>query len=312
MISEVGNGIRRDDIALRVYPGAVKTVVLQYDEGTPRRIAAGTWKPADPKLMNAEWCFTVDYALRARSGARQQRMATAMYNALSSAHGLSTYKTAQAYVKWLDPTYGDPQRVSIQRPVLDPDMVSSSHPFAVSREPPATRVVSPHRSVPVDGMYPTPAKHSNPAMHLVGQGRSLQEQQAQGIMEARRGVDAGDEAGFALHHHPPGTPDVQRVRARHAESQDVLSPHSRTPHSASPYGGGGGGDGHSTGAASAGYSRMTMQRSADPLAPPYALSPGGRSGGGGGGGDASVSQMHLTQSQLVSPMKSPMKSVRTE
>eukprot|EP01060_Flectonema_neradi_P030633 TRINITY_DN449_c13_g1_i1.p1 TRINITY_DN449_c13_g1~~TRINITY_DN449_c13_g1_i1.p1 ORF type:complete len:332 (+),score=75.06 TRINITY_DN449_c13_g1_i1:293-1288(+) len=218
IISEVGNGVRKEDILLKVYPGSVKTVVLHYDEGTPQQIARGDWKPEDPKLVNADWSFTVDYAIRARNNTRQQRIATAMYQVLSSDEGLNTYKTRHAYVKWLDPTYGDPRRVAIRRPALQPDLVSKSQEYTAQDnfivEPPATRAISPQRKVPVDGIYPTSPKVFTP-------NRALPEIQRDTTTKAyihdEPHMFRSPQPG-TIYHHPPGSPERERSMAKNLEN----------------------------------------------------------------------------------------------
>eukprot|EP00659_Diplonema_papillatum_P020688 gene20688-31879_t len=223
IISEVGSGVRREDVVLKVFPGAVKTLVLQYDEGTPRRIRNGTWKPADPKVLNADWSISVDYAIRARNAASQQRIAMLMFRALTEENGsMTTHKTRHAYVKWLDPTYGDPRRLVVCKPPLTaiqkPGGPNAQSP-APTVPPPATRAVSPLRTVPVDGVYPDAAAgRSNPqrphGIHDVpSPGRP------QGVPEDFFGPQSvSSPIPGTIYHCSNAPPEASRIRAQNLEA----------------------------------------------------------------------------------------------
>eukprot|EP01063_Lacrimia_lanifica_P036903 TRINITY_DN7439_c0_g1_i1.p1 TRINITY_DN7439_c0_g1~~TRINITY_DN7439_c0_g1_i1.p1 ORF type:complete len:687 (+),score=167.40 TRINITY_DN7439_c0_g1_i1:57-2117(+) len=111
IISEVGNGVRRDDVKLRIYPGAIKTVVLHYDEDDdPARSAAAE----PPRLVDAEWTMKVDYAIRSRDVMRQQNVAVAIYSAFTSSFGFTDEKTRGAYSASID-RGADVQKIKIVR-----------------------------------------------------------------------------------------------------------------------------------------------------------------------------------------------------
>ena len=106
IISEVGNGVRREDIKLRIYPGAIKTVVLHYDEEGTKQ---------DPRLVDAEWNLKVDYGIRARDAQRQQNIAMALFSAFTSSYGFSDGKTKFAYKRTIDRHVADVQKIRITR-----------------------------------------------------------------------------------------------------------------------------------------------------------------------------------------------------
>lgn len=118
IVSEVGNGLRRGDILFKVYPGAVRSLVLKYDDNMPKPVRADSpdWqKGEDPTLLDADWSMKVDYAIRARNPQRQQRIAAALFHALGSEAGLQSRKTKDEYVKWLDPDHGKERNITIKR-----------------------------------------------------------------------------------------------------------------------------------------------------------------------------------------------------
>ncbi|KAJ9473085.1 hypothetical protein DIPPA_33165 [Diplonema papillatum] len=121
LISEVGNGVRREDIRLRVYPGAIKTVVLHYDDESPVRESSRTLRQAvgDPRLVDAEWSLKVDYGIRAKDPQRQHNVAVALFSALTSPHGFADGKTQGAYRRFIDPTTADVGKIVITRPLDD-------------------------------------------------------------------------------------------------------------------------------------------------------------------------------------------------
>ena len=116
IISEVGNGVRRDDIKLKIYPGAIKTVVLHYDDGTLEgSTSARHGYSSDPRLVDAEWSLKVDYGVRARDAQRQQNIALALFSAFTSSYGFSDGKTKFAYQKYVDRSCNDVSKIAIVR-----------------------------------------------------------------------------------------------------------------------------------------------------------------------------------------------------
>ena len=112
-ISEVGNGVRREDILLQLYPGAIKTVVLHYD-----RYDGPDTQANDPTLVDAEWSVKCDYAIRARDVQRQQNVAMALYTALGEEQMFSTHKMRRIYRERFDPQ-GDVSKIAIVKPPAD-------------------------------------------------------------------------------------------------------------------------------------------------------------------------------------------------
>ena len=132
IISEVGNGVRREDIKLRVYPGAIKTVVLHYDEN-----AVGTAAHRDPRLVDAEWSLKIDYGIRAKDSMRQQNIAMALYGALTSRYGFSDGKTQNAYKKFIDRGATDISKIVIAKPPEE-----QAQPQILQSQPQQQRLVS--------------------------------------------------------------------------------------------------------------------------------------------------------------------------
>eukprot|EP00756_Hemistasia_phaeocysticola_P017079 Hpha_TRINITY_DN15517_c1_g1::TRINITY_DN15517_c1_g1_i1::g.107113::m.107113 len=90
MISEVGNGVRREDVALRLTPGQIKAVVLHYGDGASQSVAS-------PSLVDAEWCIKVDYAIRARDQQRQRNIGMSLYTSFTSRSGFQGLALKTAY-----------------------------------------------------------------------------------------------------------------------------------------------------------------------------------------------------------------------
>ncbi|KAJ9458638.1 hypothetical protein DIPPA_26811 [Diplonema papillatum] len=103
LISEVGNGVGRDDILLRLGPGPIKTVVLDYQH---------RGRPEDgPQLVEADWSMDVEYAIAARSPQAQLNVARALYESLS--HGLMRIRaTRSAYARVINPGMADPSTIA--------------------------------------------------------------------------------------------------------------------------------------------------------------------------------------------------------
>eukprot|EP01065_Artemidia_motanka_P051255 TRINITY_DN8987_c1_g3_i1.p1 TRINITY_DN8987_c1_g3~~TRINITY_DN8987_c1_g3_i1.p1 ORF type:complete len:429 (+),score=65.65 TRINITY_DN8987_c1_g3_i1:61-1287(+) len=162
LICEVGNGLRKCDILFRVYPGAVRNLVLDYDKRVPPPNDTGLWWQEDPKLLDADWGMRVDYAIRARNPQRQQGVATALYHVLGSAAGLPSRRTKQEYIKWLDPDNRANRNIVITRSVDGEAGGGGGSPIpsrplwtppALTTNP-ATRVVSPVRKAATPATRP--------------------------------------------------------------------------------------------------------------------------------------------------------------
>jgi len=105
MISEAGNGITREDILLRLTPGPIHSVLLDYS-GRPRPDG----QPALPKLSDAEWCIDIEYAIAARDEAKQSAIARALFEALAGGE-MALPATRAAYIRYLNPTHPDPTKI---------------------------------------------------------------------------------------------------------------------------------------------------------------------------------------------------------
>lgn len=100
LICEVGNGVRRDDVALRVLPGEISSVVLHYEHDravSPMRHSADGHNGQLPLLYDAEWSMRVDYVIRAKDPARQRNIARALVTALAAPEGLTPLHIGGAY-----------------------------------------------------------------------------------------------------------------------------------------------------------------------------------------------------------------------
>ena len=107
LISEGGNGVTREDILLRLSPGPIRTVVLDYHHHGDRR--SGSAGKA-PSLVDAEWCMDVEYAISTRSEQAQANIAHALYDSLSSGR-MHLKSTRNAYVRYVHPEAADPHKI---------------------------------------------------------------------------------------------------------------------------------------------------------------------------------------------------------
>ncbi|KAJ9449126.1 hypothetical protein DIPPA_21099 [Diplonema papillatum] len=107
LISETGNGVVREDILLRVTPGPIKTVVLDYNSE-----ARKDGQPGPPSLADAEWCIDCEYAIAARDEERQIAIAHTLFEVLSSGD-LNMSMTKKAYVRYLNPDHADPGKIKV-------------------------------------------------------------------------------------------------------------------------------------------------------------------------------------------------------
>eukprot|EP01062_Namystynia_karyoxenos_P006300 TRINITY_DN12207_c0_g1_i2.p1 TRINITY_DN12207_c0_g1~~TRINITY_DN12207_c0_g1_i2.p1 ORF type:complete len:552 (+),score=141.66 TRINITY_DN12207_c0_g1_i2:79-1656(+) len=177
LISEVGSGVRREDVAITVTPGAIKSVVLHYAGDAAQGGHFGARSPPPPRLVDADWCLKVDYAIRVRDTELQRAAACALYRALTGPHGFSALGTATAYAA-ISPERGEGE-VRIRAASAEPAAASGPP----SRSPPARarqqqRLLTP----PLSALPPPPPA---PPLHRMPQhgpapspGRSPSEQQA--------------------------------------------------------------------------------------------------------------------------------------
>eukprot|EP00754_Rhynchopus_humris_P035613 Rhum_TRINITY_DN17149_c0_g1::Rhum_TRINITY_DN17149_c0_g1_i1::g.165372::m.165372 len=121
LISEGGNGMTREDILLRLSPGPIRTVVLDYHHSGDRR--SGSAGKA-PSLVDAEWCMDVEYAISTRSEQAQANIAHALYDSLSSGR-MHLKSTRNAYVRYIHPEAADPHKIQAV-PTTTEDRASSS------------------------------------------------------------------------------------------------------------------------------------------------------------------------------------------
>eukprot|EP01065_Artemidia_motanka_P051143 TRINITY_DN8925_c0_g1_i1.p1 TRINITY_DN8925_c0_g1~~TRINITY_DN8925_c0_g1_i1.p1 ORF type:complete len:318 (+),score=81.36 TRINITY_DN8925_c0_g1_i1:70-1023(+) len=150
LISEVGNGVRKEDILLNVLPGEIRSVVLSYGGGEG---------PA-PQLLDADWDLAVAYAIRARDVRRQNNVAVALYTALTTAEGFRCDCTRRCYVEFVDPEHGDCSKVYATVP--PPSIASVQGPnygLPARQQTP----VEPHAPVPRVEPYPRAAPPPSPA-----------------------------------------------------------------------------------------------------------------------------------------------------
>eukprot|EP01060_Flectonema_neradi_P007872 TRINITY_DN15588_c0_g1_i1.p1 TRINITY_DN15588_c0_g1~~TRINITY_DN15588_c0_g1_i1.p1 ORF type:complete len:308 (+),score=28.88 TRINITY_DN15588_c0_g1_i1:49-972(+) len=118
IISEAGNGTSREDILLRLSPGPIKTVVLDYDNSPKGR--------SSPSLVDADWCIDVEYVIETRSETAQLNIARSLYEALSRSE-LQLRSTSAAYVRYVDPDCRDGARRIRAVPCTTSDGNSPSH-----------------------------------------------------------------------------------------------------------------------------------------------------------------------------------------
>ena len=114
IISEVGNGVRPDDIVIRVIPGQIKTVVLHYDTKKKFKRRESDER-SHPQLVDAEWCMKIDYVIRTRDVQRQQNVAIALYTAFTGQDGFTGTKARTAYCRTIDKTC-DARKILFSKP----------------------------------------------------------------------------------------------------------------------------------------------------------------------------------------------------
>eukprot|EP01064_Diplonema_japonicum_P030218 TRINITY_DN5079_c0_g2_i1.p1 TRINITY_DN5079_c0_g2~~TRINITY_DN5079_c0_g2_i1.p1 ORF type:complete len:350 (+),score=73.78 TRINITY_DN5079_c0_g2_i1:51-1052(+) len=107
IISEAGNGIVRDDILLKLTPGPIKTVVLDYGDA---KGMGGKSSRTAPTLVDAEWSMDVEYAISARSETAQLRIAKALFEALSNSE-LDVRATRAAYMRYINSHVDNPWKI---------------------------------------------------------------------------------------------------------------------------------------------------------------------------------------------------------
>eukprot|EP01064_Diplonema_japonicum_P025819 TRINITY_DN37252_c0_g1_i1.p1 TRINITY_DN37252_c0_g1~~TRINITY_DN37252_c0_g1_i1.p1 ORF type:complete len:386 (+),score=39.93 TRINITY_DN37252_c0_g1_i1:44-1201(+) len=107
LISEAGNGVVREDILLRLTPGPIKTVVLDYASGVTKDGLLNL-----PSLVDAEWCIDCEYAIAARNEDRQVAIARTLFEALSDGD-LAMDSTRRAYLKYLNSNHADPNKIRV-------------------------------------------------------------------------------------------------------------------------------------------------------------------------------------------------------
>eukprot|EP01065_Artemidia_motanka_P049914 TRINITY_DN8414_c1_g1_i1.p1 TRINITY_DN8414_c1_g1~~TRINITY_DN8414_c1_g1_i1.p1 ORF type:complete len:330 (+),score=42.88 TRINITY_DN8414_c1_g1_i1:99-1088(+) len=105
LISEAGHGVCREDILLRLTPGPIRSIVLDYPDKQ-----VGSAPPAPPSLADAEWCVDVEYAIATRDGERQASIARALFDALGGGD-MAITATRAAYVRYLHPSHPDPSAI---------------------------------------------------------------------------------------------------------------------------------------------------------------------------------------------------------
>ncbi|KAJ9441738.1 hypothetical protein DIPPA_30868 [Diplonema papillatum] len=113
LISEVGNGVRLQDIVIKIYPGKIKTVVLHYDT----RTAASARPDVAPALVDADWCMKVEYFIRSRDVQRQSNVAVALYTAFAT-DTFAGSKSRSMYCKIIDPS-ADMNAIVFSRPKIE-------------------------------------------------------------------------------------------------------------------------------------------------------------------------------------------------
>eukprot|EP01062_Namystynia_karyoxenos_P014506 TRINITY_DN15215_c4_g1_i1.p1 TRINITY_DN15215_c4_g1~~TRINITY_DN15215_c4_g1_i1.p1 ORF type:complete len:391 (+),score=50.37 TRINITY_DN15215_c4_g1_i1:78-1175(+) len=229
IISEVGNGLRRADILLRVSPGPVRSLALEFDLRQPpqhaeqadvrRTVADWSWQD-DPVLADADWSMHVDYAIRARNEQRQLGVAAALYRCLAAPGGLPCRATRRQYTKCLDPDRGPSRHIVVRR--IAPTAEEAGPPPA-SRPPllapvpgSPSRYIPPGAGLPCRGApapeppllqgFPEPGalsapSHSHADPHPLPIGQAERSPQAQQRWQLQ---PASPRSGSAL--LPPGAP----------------------------------------------------------------------------------------------------------
>eukprot|EP01062_Namystynia_karyoxenos_P040537 TRINITY_DN29551_c0_g1_i1.p2 TRINITY_DN29551_c0_g1~~TRINITY_DN29551_c0_g1_i1.p2 ORF type:complete len:351 (+),score=81.47 TRINITY_DN29551_c0_g1_i1:85-1053(+) len=107
LISEAGCGVTRDDILLRLIPGPIRSLVLDYAHA----LEPGHNRPGPPRVSDAEWCIDVEYAIATRDAETQRQVARALFDALAGGDA-SVPATRDAYVHHLHPDCADPGRIA--------------------------------------------------------------------------------------------------------------------------------------------------------------------------------------------------------
>ena len=167
LISEGGNGMTRDDIMLRLSPGPIRTVVLDYNTQGAKR----SGRPAAPSLVDAEWSMDVEYAISARDEHAQQNIARNLFESLSSQQ-MHLKSARTAYVRYVH-AEGDPYKIVavpcryFPRPIFqatNKNIFTSQHPCRRNPQQPAQRrgwvcatAVLPQPSTQLPALLPTGA-----------------------------------------------------------------------------------------------------------------------------------------------------------
>ena len=107
LISEAGNGLVREDILLRITPGPIKTVILDYNGGKQ-----SDGQPGPPSLVDAEWCIDCEYAIAARDEERQVSIARTIFESLTGGD-LRMDSTRKAYTRYLNPEHPDSASIRV-------------------------------------------------------------------------------------------------------------------------------------------------------------------------------------------------------
>ncbi|KAJ9455626.1 hypothetical protein DIPPA_14557 [Diplonema papillatum] len=100
ILAEVGSGAVTQDVILKLTPGAIENVVLNYSKKPTPDLPL----PPNPELADATWRIKVDYVIKARNHRAQHNIASAMFNALTTEYNIGS-RTGAAYVRYLDPTH---------------------------------------------------------------------------------------------------------------------------------------------------------------------------------------------------------------
>ena len=145
LISEAGNGVVREDILLRITPGPIKTVVLDYN-GAPQ--AGG--QPGPPSLVDAEWCIDCEYAISATSEDRQSSIAHTLFEALTSGD-LRMDSAKKAYTRFLNPDHSATSSIKVV-PTSSQDAKKRQDPLAAARSPGGAASPA-NPGIPRSGLY---------------------------------------------------------------------------------------------------------------------------------------------------------------
>ena len=102
LISLVGGGTRTNNIKLKLSPGRINKLYLEYEKRDE--------DPGDenngqgPLIREADWSVIVDVIIKCRDAQTQQIIGTALFQGISSAMGIPLTSTSTAYFKWISPT----------------------------------------------------------------------------------------------------------------------------------------------------------------------------------------------------------------